>query len=237
MSNKFEIRSPLQYELLFAISLIEKARYLSESSQQLSYDILKSLLPILKDNYNKIESIASGEIEYDLFHLNLNFVLNCCLHSHRKVIRAIELSCDNRTLYDNICAANKDKVLGKLCNILNTLWIYYWKHFHKNDNKMDMLLNLQSQLVPLFSAITFKGNESLPSDYRCLSCIIDSAFTKTGRLNMCDNDNKNQDKSNSQGISLNYCYHLVDTKMDSKFCNFNRAIFERRLNEIGLLQH
>ena len=102
---------------------------------------------------------------------------------------------------------------------------------------MDMLLNLQSQLVPLFSAITFKGNESLPSDYRCLSCIIDSAFTKTGRLNMCDNDNKNQDKSNSQGISLNYCYHLVDTKMDSKFCNFNRAIFERRLNEIGLLQH
>ena len=232
MSNKYDIRSGLQSEFMFAISLVEKARYLSECSQQLCFDVLKQMLPVIKNNYNKIKSIVSSDIEFDIFHLDLQFVLKCCVYSHDKVIRAIESSYDDKTLYDAICRENEACILDKLCSILSTLWIDYWKHFHQDNDKMDVLLTLESELVQLYSCITLKGNESLPSNYRCLSCILDSAYVKTGRLNMCDDD-KNKDNSKS----LNYCYHLIDTNKDSKYCNLNRAIFERRLNEKGILQH
>ena len=232
MSNKYDIRSGIQYEMLFAISLIEKARYLSECSQQLNYRILKRMLPVIKSNYNKLETLVSDVIQTDMFFLDLSFVLKCSLYSHKKVIRAIESSFDDKTLYDAICRENKDCILDKLCSILNTLWSDYWRHFHINDAKIDTLLRLESDLIPLYSCITLKGNESLPSNYRCLSCIHDSAYVKTGRLNMCDDD-KNKDNSKS----LNYCYHIIDTCTESKFCNLNRAIFERRLNETGILQH
>ena len=233
MTNKYDIRSGIQYEMLFAISLIEKARYLSECSQQLKYRILKRMLPVIKSNYNKLETLVSDVIQIDMFYLDLSFVLKCSLYSHKKVIRAIESSFDDKTLYDAICRENKDCILDKLCSILNTLWSDYWRHFHINDCKMEMLSTLESELIPLYSCITLKGNESLPSNYRCLSCILDSAYTKTGRLNICDNDDKNQNHSNT----LNYCYHLIDTCTESKICNLNRAIFERRLNETGILQH
>ncbi len=42
----YSIRSGRQHEILVAISLIEKARYLAEASQQLSYDVLRELLPV-----------------------------------------------------------------------------------------------------------------------------------------------------------------------------------------------
>ena len=232
MSNKYGIRSGIQYEMLFAISLIEKARYLSECSQQLNYHILKRMLPILKDNFNKLESLVSNEIQTDMFFLDLSFVLKCSLYSHKKVIRAIESSFDDKTLYEAICRENEASILDKLCSILNTLWTDYWRNFHINDAKMEMLSTLEHELIPLYACITLKGNESLPSSYRCLSCIHDSAYVKTGRLNMC-NDDKNKGISNT----LNYCYHLIDTCTESKCCNLNRSIFERRLNETGILQH
>ena len=229
MSNKYDIRSGIQYEMLFAISLIEKARYLSECSQQLNYRILKRMLPVIKSNYNKLESLISNELEIDMFYLDLSFVLKCSLYSHKKLIRAIESSFDNKTLYDAICRENEACILDKLCSILNTLWSDYWRHFHINDCKIDTLSTLENELVPLYACITLKGNESLPSNHRCLSCILDSAYVKTGRLNMCDD---NQNHSNT----LNYCYHLIDTCTESKNCNLNRAIFERRLNEKGIGQ-
>lgn len=232
MTNKYELRSGMQYEMLYAISLVEKARYLSECSQQLNNDTLKKLLPVLKGNLNKLESIATNAREYDLFHLDLNFILKCSLHSHRNLIRAIESSNDNKTLYEQICSGNTDNVLSKLCTALNTLWLDYWKHFHNNQSAMEKLLNLEDQLIPLYSAITLKGNETIAPNTRCLSCILDSAYVKTGRLNMCDDKIENRDM-----VSLNYCYHLVDTKKESIYCNINRAIFERRLNERGVNQH
>ena len=131
MSNKHDIRSGIQYEMLFAISLIEKARYLSECSQQLNYSILKRMLPVLKGNCNTLESLVFNELEIDRFYLDLRFVLKCSLYSHKKVIRAIESSYDDRTVYEAICRENEACILDKLCSILKYGKLNLYKNYHK----------------------------------------------------------------------------------------------------------
>ena len=90
-----------------------------------------------------------------------------------------------------------------------------------------MLFKLEEELS-LYSVIVLKRNESILSNYRCLSCILDSAFTNTDRLNMCDNKIENQDT-----VSLIYCYNMVDTGRESNYCNINRTIFKKRLIKKG----
>ena len=79
----FELRSRIQCSFLVSLSFIEKARYLAEAAQQLSYEILSSLLPVFKDNLAILKSICLGDNESDYFYMDLDFCLKC-VYSHMK---------------------------------------------------------------------------------------------------------------------------------------------------------
>jgi hypothetical protein len=217
------------------MSLIEKARYLAEGAQQLTYDVLVELLPIFKQNLEILQSVHLDEFEYDYFFMDLQFCLNVCKRSYERLIRVIEKSKDDKSLYETFCSENSSDTLPKLCSILDSLWKKYWKSFHIGENKMEFLTAMQNELINIYSHITIKGNERLPNSYTCLSCVKNTGYLKTGRSNVCDrtnSDNKNEDVS-----SMNYCYHLIDICDNSKYFNINRTIFERRMNEIGTEQN
>jgi len=225
----FELRSETQCEFLVALSLIEKCRYFAEASQQLSFTVLTHLLPTIKCNLEILTSINLGNFEYDYFYTNVSFSLRACIASHEKLIRVIEMSHDDKSLYDNFCSENTATTLPDLCNVLDSIWFNYWKRFHINENKMSFLHSTEDMLVKLYSHVTLQGNERFPDSYRCLSCEKNTGYLKTGRSNVCDG----KDQSSS---SANYCYHFIESHDKSKFVNINRTIFERRLNEKGISQ-
>ena len=233
--TSFELRSDVQFNFLVSLSFIEKARYLAEGAQQLEYNVLTELLPIFKQNLDILKSVKLGDLEHDYFYMDLHFSLRVCIQSYERLITVIESSNDNETLYENFCSKNSVDTLARLCSILDVLWKKYWKGFHIDENKIPFLTKIQDELVNIYSHITVKGNEKLPSSYSCLSCVKNTGYLKTGRSNVCDrtnSDNKIEDSS-----SMNYCYHFIDVCDNSKFVNINRTIFERRMNEIGTEQN
>ena len=230
--NSYDLRSKPQYEILVAISFVEKAKYLASAAQQLKFDILVSLLPHLKENLMLLKSISVPENEIDMFVMDFVFSLKSCIFLHEKLVRAVENSFDDMSLYENICLEN-GPTLVKLSEVLTSIWKNYWQQFHVNDDKKKFLLSTKDELIKVYSDICIMGNEQLPDDYSCLSCCKASAYLKTGITNQCENESFNvQSKKNS----MNYCHHLITTNENSKYRNMDRIIFERRMNEIGTRQ-
>lgn len=228
-NGSMELRSETQCSFLISLSLIEKSRYLAEAAYQLSYDVLSKLLPIFEHNLSVLNSVSSDNCEYDFFYMDFMFSLKVAKHSYEKLIGVVKASSDDKSLYENLCKVNSKGTLSRLCGVLDTIWNDYWKTFHVRNDKKALLSRLEEELVEICSNITIKGNEHFPESYRCLSCELNTGYIKTGRSDICD-------RSDEKTTSLNYCYHFIDINDKSKFVNINRAIFERRLNEIGVKQ-
>lgn len=223
----------MQYEIMIALCYIESARYSAEAAQQLSYNELVKLLPIFKGNLEILKSVSFDDKENDYFYMDLQFCLNACILSYEKLVKVIEMSHDDKTIYDNFCQKNSRNTLTELCRILQTIWKKYWKRFHVEEDKIQLLSSIQDDLVQLFSNIAINGNEPLHPDFRCLSCDKNSAYIKTGVTDICNVEQKDK---NDKATSLAYCHHLIDVCKDSKHFNINRVIFERRMNEKGIAQ-
>ena len=230
----FELRSRVQYSFLVSLSVIEKARYLAEAAQQLSYDVLLKLMPVFERNLDILKSICLGDFECDYFYMDLQFCLKVCIFSYERLINVVRCSND---MYENFCSKNSTDVLPRLCFILDSLWRRYWKTFHINEDKLPFLTSIQEELVTLYSHITIKGNEKFPNSYTCLSCEKDTGYLKTGRSNVCDRTNTDNKKTDEDVSSMDYCHHFIDICDNSKYFNINRTIFERRMNEIGTEQN
>lgn len=232
MNSSYVLRSKPNYELLAALTILEKARYMACSAQQLKYDILLSLLPTLERNLNILHMIPLEEVDgNNFFVMSFYFSLKTCILTYEKVIQIVKDSNDDTSLYKNVCLANKNCTLEEMCKCLDSIWKDYWHAFHKIKNPQNFLRLMQNKLVGLYSAICIKGNESLPDNYKCLSCCKTSAYLKTGITNECDNEAINKESNSS---SMNYCYHLIDEKCTKP--NINRIIFEIRMNELGTQQ-
>ena len=226
-----EIRSGSQYEFLIALSLIEKARYFAEAAQQLSYENLQSILPVLRKNHEILKSISLNDFESDYFILNLRFSLRLCLISYEKIVHVASTATDNQTLHALFSANNNQDTLNKLCQTMDSIWKEYWFNFHNSTNKRTYLQDVETSLVNLYSDICIRGNESFENSYRCPSCMLNSAYLKTGITDECNREDNQEHTSCQQ-----YCYHFIDVKDTSKFFNVDRIIFERRMNEEGTVQ-
>jgi hypothetical protein len=230
MSTQYVLRSETQYELLAALCLIEQSRHYAEAAQQLSFEVLQQLLPTLKHNLDILKSIKLKEHYCDFFAMNVCFSLKTAIISYDRLINVIERSNSNESLYDNFCKENSQSTLEDLCSLYNKIWVNYWKRFHIDEDKISFLKRLESELTKVYSNVCLKGNENLPDKFRCLGCLKNSGYLKTGRTDVCGSEKEDK------GCSLNYCYHFIDTNNESKYFNINRAIFERRMNEIGTVQ-
>ena len=226
-----EIRSGSQYEFLIALSLIEKARYFAEAAQQLSYEILQTILPVLQKNLEILKSISLNDFENDYFLLNLKFSLRVCIISYEKLIHVASTTTDNETLHSLFSANNNRDTLKKLCETMDSIWKEYWLSFHNCANKRSFLQGVETSLVNLYTDICIRGNESFENSYRCPSCMLNSAYLKTGITDECNRED-NQEQTSCQ----QYCYHFIDVKDTSKFFNVDRIIFEKRMNEEGTVQ-
>jgi len=227
--STYEIRSKPQYEILVGISIMEKTRYLVTAAQQLSYDVLHCLLPIFENNLCLLETITIENINgANIFEMDFNFCMKTCIAAHKKLIRVVKSCHDDKSLYEKICLENKNSNLAELCNCLDSLWHNYWNTFHINKDNHLFLKEIEERLIELYGAICIKGNEQFPENFKCLSCIKDAAYLKTGILSNCDN-NKTLDKK--------YCHHFVDVDEKCSKPNINRIIFERRMNELDTRQN
>ncbi len=224
----YTIRSGRQHDILVAISLIEKARYLAEASQQLSYDVLRELLPVFIHNISVLRSVRDYD-DPNYFIMDLSFCTRACLMSYEKLIRVIESSRDDASLFENICRENDDRTLSRLCDVMDSIWKRYWLRFHVNEDKIVLLRSIENELVAICSSVCIRGNEHLPEGFRCFSCLKNSAYLKTGITDECCEKEK-------ACSNMNYCAHFIQTDEKSKYYNINRAIFERRLNETGTSQ-
>ena len=227
-SDSYDIRCKEQYEVLAAISLIEKCRYLAASAQQLKYDILIHLSPILEHNLETLRKIdISRCYSSNYFEMNLYFSWKVCILTHEKILKAIKKSYDDKSLHENISTENEQCTLEQLCQTLDTIWNDYWQVFHIDNRCHEEFLNsIEENLIRIYSAICIKGNESFPENYSCKSCCKNSAYLNTGISNECDG-------SESKGCGTNYCYHFIDVRNKFNYPNINRIIFESRLNEVG----
>ena len=230
--TSYDLRSSSQYEYLAALSVVEKARYYAEAAQQLSYEVLAPLLPTLLRNLEILKSINLGEGEIDRFVMDFQFCVQASIVSYERLICVIRNSKDDESLYRGFCSENLKDTLSQLCSIFDSIWEKYWKQFHSPSDKMSFLKEAQDRLVKIYSHISIQGNEKLPDGYRCLGCVRDTGYLKTGRTDVCNAESE----ENKGSSSMNYCYHLIDVKENSKFVNVDRAIFERRQNEEGISQ-
>lgn len=227
------MRTKEQYELLAALTILEKTRYMATAAQQLNYEVLLSLLPTLKQNLQQLNTICEIDVEMNnVFVMNFRFSLRTCILAHEMLVRVIENSKDNKSLYENVCSENKNCTLAEMCKCLDLVWRQYWQEFHIKKNHDSFLQSMEKKLTALYSAICIKGNENLPDNYLCLSCCKDSAYIKTGVTNECDE----QYNTDSKSSSMDYCHHFIDIQDKCPKVNINRTIFERRMNEIGTKQ-
>ncbi len=152
----YTIRSGRQHDILVAISLIEKARYLAEASQQLSYDVLRELLPVFKHNLGVLRSVRHDYDEVNHFLMDLSFCTRAGLLSYEKLIRVIESSRDDESLFENVCRENDDHTLSRLCDIMESIWKRYWLRFHVDEDKMELLHSIENELVAVCSSVCIK---------------------------------------------------------------------------------
>lgn len=228
-----EIRSGLQYEFVIALSLVEKARYYAEASQQLSFHTLKSLLPVLRKNLDILKSVDLSDFTNDYFLMDLKFSLRLCIKSYERLIYVVETSMSDESIHKMFSCKNNPNTLTDLCRIMDRIWKDYWYNFHKSSNKKSLLHDIETDLVELYSDICLRGNERFENNYKCPSCKLNSAYHRTGITDEC-----NEESIESQGniSSQTYCHHFVDIKDTAKFFNVDRIIFERRMNEEGTIQ-
>ena len=230
--TSYDLRSSSQYEYLAALSIVEKARYYAEAAQQLSYEVLAPLLPTLSNNLEILKSINLREGRIDRFVMDFQFCVEASIVSYERLIRVIRNSKDDESLYHGFCSQNSKDTLPELCSIFDSIWEKYWKQFHLSGDKMSFLNKTRNKLVNIYSHISIRGNEKLPDGYRCLGCVRDTGYLKIGRTDVCNIESED----NKGTSSMNYCYHLIDVKENSKFVNIERVIFERRQNEDGISQ-
>lgn len=150
----FPIRTRSQYDLLVAISLVEKARYLAEACQQLSFGVLTEMLPSLRRNLAVLRSVRFDCDECNFFLMDFQFCLRACVLSYERLVRVVEASRDNESLFENFCRENGDEdTLSGLCSVMDAIWHRYWQRFHVDEDKTGFLQSTESKLVKLSSKI------------------------------------------------------------------------------------